>query len=134
MSNLVFDFCSTSRVIEEMPPEEPSMASMNGWDFTAKPKIPYRREFKVRLDGMTWYLNDAANALDITTDPTHNAGKLLDFYKAHRMWDSFLFNHEYAGQIRVRFSKPVMIPAGLPDTGGYLDSLEVNLLEHSPSF
>jgi hypothetical protein len=68
MSNQVFDFCDTSRVIEEIPPEDQTASSMNGWDFTAKPKIPYRRTFKVALHGMRWYLATGGASLDITTD------------------------------------------------------------------
>lgn len=134
MSNQVFDFCDTSRVIVEVPPQEQQVISMNGWDFSAKPKVPYRREFKTTLYGMRWYLNGAGTALDVATDPTHNIGRLLQFYRDHRMWDSFLINHEYLGQIRVRFNKPVSPPEGLPDAGGRLDGLEVILLEHSPSW
>lgn len=108
--------------------------SMNGWPFTAKPKVPYQREFKVTLQGLRWYLNVGGTALDETTDTKKNVGRLLRFYRDHRLWDSFLYNHEYLGAIRVRFSKPVTVPKGLGDTGGKLDSIEVNLIEHNPSF
>lgn len=129
-----FDFCTGSRVIEELPPEEPTIISMNGWDFAAKPKVPYRREFKVSLMGMRWYLNSGGTALDITTDPTNNAGRLLQFYRDNRMWDNFTLAHEYLGSIQVRFNKPVQIPAGLPDSFGRIDRFEVSLIEYNPSY
>jgi hypothetical protein len=132
MSNLVFDFCDTARVAEEMPPEEQTITSMNGWDFAARPKVPYRRKFKVSLYGLRWYLNVAGTALDLTTNTKFNAGLLLDFYKTHRLWDSFLYNHEYLGQIRVRFNKPVQIPAGA--AGGRIENVDIELVEHSPSY
>lgn len=134
MSNQTFDFCNTSRVAEELPPQEQPTMSMNGWPFTSKPKVPYQREFKVTLDGLKWYLNVGGTALDETTDTTRNVGRLLRFYRDHRLWDSFLYNHEYLGIIRVRFSKPVTVPKAKGDTGGKLDSVEVNLVEHSPVF
>lgn len=56
MSNLVFDFCSSQRTFEEIPPDDPVVTSMNGWDFAAKPKIPFRRVFKGTLYGMVWCL------------------------------------------------------------------------------
>jgi hypothetical protein len=134
VSNQVFDFCDDARVIEEIPPEEQTVTSMNGWDFSAKPKVPYRREFAVKLYGLIWYLNATGAYLDEATDTKHNVGKLLKFYRDHRMWDSFLINHEYLGQIRVRFNKPLRIPAGIPNAGGKLDELEVSLIEHSPTY
>lgn len=134
MSNFVFDFCSTSRVAEEIPPEEVRAASMNGWDYSAKPKVPYRATFKVTLYGMKWYLNSAGDALDVATDPTHNMGRLRSFYKDHRTWDSFLYNHEFLGQIRVRFEKPITFPAAKADSGGMLEPIEVTLIHHNPSF
>lgn len=134
MSNLNFDFCDTSRVIQEIPPDDQQIQTMNGWDFASKPKIPYRRKFKTKLFGMVWYMNTLGTALDITTDLKHNAGKLLEFYRNHRLWDSFLINHEYLGQIRVRFSKPVIIPEAKPDTGGHIDEFEIELIEYNPSY
>lgn len=134
MSNQTFDFCDTSRVAEELPPQEQPMMSMNGWPFTSKPKVPYQREFKVKLHGMKWYLNVGGTALDVTTDTKKNAGRLLAFYRDHRLWDSFLYNHEYLGIVRVRFAKPVTVPAGIGDTGGKTEAIEVSLIEHNPSF
>ena len=272
MSNLIFDFCKTSRVIEEIPPDDPIVTSMNGWDFAAKPKTPFRRTFKITLNGMQWFLttatrllyagevvvngsfsdstqwnltnytisdgfltsglttgnnayqdtgtttvvgdvydicvvvkdagsgtvgvslgiaaantaymgtttlttgenkltavvNNSAGNLRITFTtsstatkptiihsvsirkrlglatnyipidplgyPTRNAGRLLEFYQAHRLWDSFIIWHEYLGSIRVRFNKPIRLPAGKPDSNGLCDPIEVELIEHSPSY
>jgi hypothetical protein len=134
MSNQTFDFCNTSRVAVELPPEEPQVKSMNGWTFVAKPKVPYQRQFKVTLTGMKWILTASGNALDTTTTPTVNAGRLLDFYRFHRMWDSFLYQHEYLGIIRVRFAKPLQIPEGIQNAGGKIDAFEVELIEHNPSY
>lgn len=268
MSSLTFDFCDTTRVIQEIPPDERPVMSMNGWPYNPRPKTPYQRTFKAKLFGLRWfmstngpnlfpgliptqtnetaptsytptvttsgfpsaasvtltatdtavsgqtytigaveagktykvtvdvttvgggvrmrigygatpskYLNqvlsngiqqytfvadgfrnnvqvfienttgtggwvlntvsiNAQNSLglDTTTSPTINAGRLLDFYRQHRTWDSFYLNHEYLGVIRVRFSKPVVIPEGKEDSVGLIEPFDIELIEHNPSY
>ena len=273
MSNLVFDFCSFQRTIEEIPPDDPVATSMNGWDFAAKPKTPFRRVFKATLNGMLWCLSSTGQLYDVElitnggfddttgwtltgftvvnglltaslvsgnsatsnfllgvtsgdvlelvinvkdagsgnlqvkvgttsssgawlagqtlvtgenrilvtvgattaqastlititnsgtptktatvesitmrrrtgtttlytpldplTLPQRNVGRLLEFYKLHRMWDSFQIKHEYLGLLRVRFNKPVRVPAAHPDSSGLCDPLEIELIEHSPGY
>lgn len=134
MSALVFDFCETSRVAEEIPPDDVKATSMNGWDFSAKPKIPYRATFKVVLYGMKWYLNEDGDELDTDTDPEHNMGRLRSFYLTHRLWDSFLYDHEYLGQIRVRFDKSLRFPPAIGDSDGKVEAYELTLIHHNPSF
>lgn len=129
-----FDFAPNSRVAEEIPPEEPNVVSFNGWDFTAKPAVPYRARFKLTLSGMRWILNPAGTALDVATDPTRNAGRLLNFYKANRTWDTFSFDHEYLGLITCRFGDPVLIPKALTNSNGLVPDFEISLIHHNPSF
>lgn len=130
----VFDFCTTSRVITELPPEEPSAISFNGWEFTSAPATPYRRGFLVKLHGLRWYLNSAGDALDVTTDPEHNAGRLQNFYRTNRQYGTFDLDHEYLGTIVCRFSAPVTIPAALPNSDGLVEALEVKLLHYNPGY
>lgn len=129
-----FDFADTKRVIQELPPEETSAVSFNGWDFTSKPAVPYRRTFSVTLNGMRWYLNTAGTALDVTTNPKFNAGRLLDFYRSNRMWDVFTVNHEYLGNLVCRFSTAVTIPKAIPSSNGLIESFDVRLLHYNPAF
>lgn len=129
-----FDFAPNSRVIIEMPPEEKTATSFNGWDFTAKPVVPYRAKFRVQLHGMRWYLNAGGTALDITTDPTINAGRLRQFYKDNRLWDNFSFAHEYLGTITCRFAEPVNIPPAIGNSRGLIPMFEVVLLHHNPGY
>lgn len=103
-----FDFAPNSHVAEEIVPEEPSAVTMNGWDAVARPSIPYRARFKLTLAGMYWRGDPAKG--DLTT----NAERLQDFYRAHRMWGEFFYDHERYGQLRVRFAEPVNIPKALP--------------------
>lgn len=129
-----FDFAPNSHVAEELPPEEQDGVSMNGWEFTAKPNVPYRAKFKLTLSGMRWRMNGAGTALDTATDPTMNAGRLLNFYKSNRKWDTFTYNHEYLGAITCRFAEPVVIPKALSNSNGLIPDFEVTLIHHNPSF
>jgi len=129
-----FDYCPKSRVVTELAPDETDVMSMNGWQFSSRPRTPYRPSFKVKLSGMRWYLNSAGTALDVTTNPTINAGRLLNFYKLNRKWDTFSFPHEYLGIIICRFKDPVNIPAAIPDSGGLIEAFEVNLIQHNASW
>lgn len=127
-----FDFVPNSHVAEEIPPEEQSAMSMNGWEFTTKPSVPYRARFKLTLSGMRWRLS--GGALDTTTDPTTNAGRLLNFYKARRKWDTFTYNHEYLGTITCKFAEPVVIPKAIQNSNGLIPDFEVTLVHYNPSF
>jgi hypothetical protein len=130
----VFDFCPNTHVAEEIPPEEPSAVSMNGWDFVAKPSVPYRRKFKLTLGGMRWYLNAAGDALDLTTDPQHNAGRLLKMYQDNRKWDTFTYDHEYLGTITCRFDAPVSIPKAIQNSNGLVPDFDIQLVHHNPGW
>lgn len=127
-----FDFCPKSRVAVEVAPDVGSPVDMNGWEYTAKPNVPYRRKFVVTLTGMRWYMGNGV--LDVTTDPTHNIGRLLAFYRQNQMWDVFAYNHEYLGNILCRFSAPVNPPKGVNSSGGKIDAFDVNLIHYNPAF
>lgn len=129
-----FDFCTTSRVVQELPPDETSAVSFNGWEFTSKPAIPYRRSFNVTLHGMRWYINSAGTGLDVTTNPGQNAGRLLNFYQSNRTWDVFTLNHEYLGPITCRFQQPLTIPPAIPNSGGAIGPFDVKLIHYNPGY
>jgi hypothetical protein len=127
-----FDFCPKSRVAEEIPPDEADVMSLNGWVFHPRAKIPYRPTFKVTLYGLRWYLVGAG--LDLTTNPTLNAGRLLNFYIGNRKFGTFDFNHEYRGNIICQFDKPVTIPAAEPDSGGLVKPFDVTLVQYNSAW
>lgn len=129
-----FDFCPGSRVVEELPGEEPSVMSMNGWAFAPRPKTPYAPSFKVTLYGLRWKLNTEGNSIDQLAFPLMNAGRLRAFYILNRLNGVFAFNHEYLGNILCRFSKPVTIPAAEPNSAGLIKPLEVTLIQHNPAW
>jgi hypothetical protein len=129
-----FDFAPGKHSAQEVPPEEPSVTSFNGWEFTARPGIPYRRKFRLKLAGLVWYLDSSGTTLDISTDPTMNAGRLLEFYKLNRTWDTFTYPHEYLGDLTCRFAHPVEIPLAIPNSFGRVPEFELMLIHHNPGY
>src|SRR3546814_3571644 len=93
-----FNVCPNGLGPETVPPEPTSVMSMNGWDFSQKPSVPYRRKFKVALHGMNWYL--LANGLyDEVTDPTHNARLPEKSYQRHQLHAAFNWGHPHIGPL-----------------------------------
>ncbi|WOF44366.1 hypothetical protein KNJ79_05385 [Sphingopyxis indica] len=133
MALSVLNICPNTLVPVTIPPEPVTGVSMNGWAFTSKPAVPYQRKFRVTLHGLRWYL-DGAGLYNAGTDPTRNARALELFYQAHGNWKSFLWLHPHIGQLEVRFSAPVSVPEGIPNSGGLIKAFEINLIEHNPGF
>lgn len=128
-----FNFCPNSQVPEELPPDPISVVTMNGWSFSAKPSVPYQAKWKVTLHGLRWYLQN--NGLfDTTTDTAHNARLLEEFYRARQTWDTFTWNHPHIGPLTVRFASPLVIPAGVANSGGAIDPVEVTFIHHNPGY
>jgi hypothetical protein len=133
MAEFNFDFCIGSRVAEIIAPEEPGIRDYNGWDYAPRPTLPYRRKFKVTLEGLRWYYLDNGT-IDYATNPERNAGVLEAFYEEHRKWKPFNFTHERLGSLELRFEAPLSIPKALPDSGGLIEALEVMMIHHNPSY
>jgi hypothetical protein len=130
-----FDFVPNSHVAVEIAPDEQNVVSMNGWEFTSRPSTPYRRKFRLKMGGLYWRMNEAGTALDVLTDPTTNAGRLLNFYVAHRRWKSFTYQHEYLGLITCRFADGgLAIPEAILNSGGLVPEFELVLIHHNPSY
>lgn len=128
-----FNFAPNSLVPETLPPDPVQGVSLGGWSFNSKPTVPFQRKFKVTLHGMRWIL--ASNGLyDITTTTTINARVLEIFYKDNGVWSSFSWAHPHLGTLTCRFASPLTVPAAIPGSGGWLEPLEVMLIEHSPTF
>lgn len=134
MAEFLFDFCLNTRVAELMSPDEPEVRDFNGWVYNPVPVLPFRPTFKVTLEGLRWYLNTAGTALDTTTNPTYNAGRLEAFYRTHRKHKPFNFNHEYLGSLELRFNAPLNIPKGLQNGGGAIESLEIMMIQHNATY
>lgn len=128
-----FDFCPTSHVPTEAPPEPLQGVSMNGWTFTARPSIPYQPTFTLKLFGMRWILQ-SSGLYDAVTDPTHNARRLQVFYKQNLTWDPFLYYHPHLGALTCRFAEPVNIPPAETSANGYIQPFDVKLVHHNPGY
>lgn len=134
MPNEVFIFSPERMVPETLPPEPAMGTSMNGWQFSSRPNIPYQRRFRVRLHGLKWYLDPATDVYEPDIDPPFNARRLEEFYEEHQTWKPFDFYHPHLGLLTVKFAAPVMVPAAPVGSGGWLDAVEVTLAEHNPVF
>ena len=133
MAEFNFDFCLNSRSAETIAPEEPTVRDMNGWDYTPRPVLPYRRKFKVTLEGLRWHFN-ADGTIDYATNPEYNAGVLESFYKGHRKHKPFNYRHEWLGLLELRFDNPVSVPKAIANSGGLVDSLEIMMIHHNPTY
>lgn len=135
MPTETFSFCPGRYVPETLPPEVQQGMSLNGWDFNSKPVVPYRRKFKLTMFGLRWYLNEATGLYDAATNANFNAKKLEEFYQAHQTWRPFNWTHQHIGEeMLVRFAAPVIVPAAPPNSGGWLESVEVVLIHHNPGY
>lgn len=128
----IFDFCTDTRVIEEIAPDERGSIAFNGWEATIKPTEPYRRTFKVTLSGLRWYVDP--KQLNVATNPEKNAGRLLDFYQRHRLYKEFRLHHEYLGPIVCKFKSPVNVPKAIRDSGGLIDDVEIMMIHSNPRY
>lgn len=128
-----FDFCPKSLVPETLPPEPASGMSLNGWNFSAKPTVPYQKTFKVTLHGLQWYLN-VDGTFDRLKNRTYNARVLEEFYEKMGTWDNFSWFHPHLGALQVRFKSSVIIPAAIPNSNGLCNPVEITLVHHNASF
>lgn len=127
-------FCPSKMVPVNVPPEQASVMSMNGWNFSAKPSVPFQYSFKVTLYGLQWYTNAGTGLFDRTTNPTFNARAFEDFVRVHGLWKAFVFPHPHLGNIDCRFKTLPMVPPGLAYSDGLIDAFEVELIHHNPSY
>lgn len=129
----LFNFCPDYMVPRTKPPQASQVMSMNGWAFSAKPKVPYQKTFVVKLQGMRWYLL-ANNLYDEVTNPQYNARLLEKFYEAHGVWQAFDFPHPHFGTLSCKFSQPVEVPEAIVNSGGLIDGFDITLVHNNPGF
>jgi hypothetical protein len=124
----IFNFSPNSIVPETIPRENSNVISMGGWLFSARPTSPMQRKFRLRLHGLRWYLN-GDDTYDESSNTSINARALEQFYEDHEMWNPFVFPHPHLGDIVCYFASPVTVPAAIPDGNGWLEPLEITLVE-----
>lgn len=134
MANDRFIFAPNSQVPVTLAPDPVQGMSMNGWQFSARPTVPYQKKFKVTLYGMKWFLNPTTDLYDAATQPEINARALEIFYETHGTWAPFYWKHPHLGDLLVRFSAKVDVPEGLVNSDGTIDKFDVNFIHHNPGY
>lgn len=129
-----FTFCPNGQVPKTLAPEPTSVMSMNGWQATSKPSIPFQKRFSVMLHGLTWFTDPVTGLYDTVKKPTVNARLLELFYEANQTWDTFTYNHPHLGPLTCRFFSKVDVPVAKENSGGLIDAFEIQLIHHNPGF
>lgn len=128
-----WDFVPNHMVVENLPPDQPSGFSMNGWYFTAKPTVPWQNKFKVTIHGLQWFLLSDGK-YDNTTHGPINARRFEEFVETHGKWRTFDFPHPHFGTLQARFSALPAVPKGDWNSNGVIPAFEVELVHHNPAF
>lgn len=98
------------------------------YQFDVMPEAPDQRIFTLSLKGM-FYFVDGEGAIDITSHPERNLGLLDKFYNDHKRAKSFTFNHPVFGALECKFNTPLEIPMGKEGGNGYVENIQVELIE-----
>lgn len=96
--------------------------------YTQAPDAPDQRLFTLSLQGMCYFL-DQEGAPDLLTQLGRNMFVFEDFYLAHRLHKSFLFQHPLYGETTCKFNQPLQTPEGVTGGGGVLPTFNVELIE-----
>lgn len=130
----VFNFCPNSLVPVMLPRDPTSAVTMNGWVFSAKPTTPYIKTYKITLHGLRWFLN-SDGTFNSTLSPTINAKALELFYEEHETWKPFDWTHPHLGiSKQYRFLEKVSVPAGISNSDGLIEPLDIKIIEHNPGY
>lgn len=110
-------------------PESSFRVTLGGsYQYSAPPPAPDQRIFRLKFAAMKYFV--ASNGtIDKTTHPEFNVALLDDFYNTHKTHASFTYPHPVYGNLSCRFNKPLRIPAGIPQGGGAVPGIEVELIE-----
>lgn len=124
-------FPMTAFTFEEKFPESSVRLNLgNSWTFTAPPNAPDQRIFILHFKGMKYHV-DAEGNIDGTPEATlTNLKTLRDFYKTHRQYKQFTFNHPVEGALVCTFNKPLAIPKGVEGGLGTVEEFSLEFLEH----
>lgn len=100
----------------------------NNYIFTTPPTDPDQRKFTLKFP-MMMFFTDSNGTIDAGREPQFNMKHLINFYQAHKLWDTFLYNHPVHGTLEVKFDKPLKEPAVIKNGNGATKEFEVNLIE-----
>ena len=100
----------------------------NSWQFDSPSPAPDQRIFRLKLQGMTYFLN-ANGTINSSINPGRNLALLEQFYTQHRLATRFTLNHPVYGARTCKFNQPLKIPNPLPGGSGVFPEFEVELIE-----
>lgn len=122
-----FDF--PYHTVETENPESGFRGQFGGsYTFTSAPTDPDQRIFTLHFDGMKFYVNDVGS-VDETIHSKKNMLALIKFYQAHKLHQSFLYNHPVHGTLECKFQDPLKEPEGIRGGGGAVKEFTVRLIE-----
>lgn len=120
-----FDFPFHSIEVE-YPESSKKITFGGGYEFASRPRGPDQVIYKLHFEAMSFFTNGAGVA-DRLINPQINILTLEDFYKAHRMYEKFIYPHPAEGNLTVRFKSPLKYkqqPLGL----GVIEAFSVELI------
>lgn len=82
-----------------------------------------------RYNGSTWVESTNRARINIHLNPELNAGALEDFYLRNKLYKKFMYPHPIYGSLEVRFNKPLILPKGVHNGGGVIESFELEFVE-----
>lgn len=105
----------------------------NNWIFSSKPNAPDQRIFKLTFGALKYIVfidpETGAQSTDVVNELQYNLGALEYFYQQHRLWKSFSFWHPVHQWTLCRFNKPFEVPVGAPGGSGFVNNINVELIE-----
>jgi len=115
-------------MVEEYPDNSVRMQYGKGYEFASKPRAPTQVILHLYFEGMRWFLTEETGVPEITSYPTFNMKKLIEFYETHGCYEVFTYPHPWRGTINVRFHKPLQVPKALKYGRGLTEPFEVWLI------
>lgn len=89
-----------------------------GYSFASAPDGPDEVTVHLNFPAMFAFQAVFNGPFDPTVEPQLNIHALEDFYKAHRMYLPFYFQHSRLGQVICRFNKPLVMPKPVKSSPG----------------
>ena len=96
--------------------------------FTAPPTAPDQRTFTLHFPTMKFYTNETGQ-LDQIKNPKINMYTLIKFYHAHKLHQSFKYDHPVHGPLICKFQNPLKEPEGIAGGNGTVKEFTVTLIE-----
>lgn len=110
-------------------PESGSRIQLGGgYIFSAPPNGPDLRRFRLSFPTMFYYV-DSSGDIDLDERPQLNMAVLEEFYKAHKLYKTFIYPHPKYGDTLVQFHSPLKIPEGIKGGNGALKDITIELVE-----